>query len=250
MGTELYDLFWENSTLSHATIDGFVRTATEGYAGSVRQPYRLQYPGADEPLHRPGDRQFRQMLRRTSSRRFSDKPLSARQVGGILAAFAARGEGERRVYGSAGGTYPVEIFCLLNNCTGPAAGTVAYYNADNHSLAAVGELPSWAAYADVINLDTEGTVPQLVVVFVLMPGRVTEKYGERGGRFGLIEVGGAAQNLALRLVEEGLVGCAVGGMLDDPIKRLLGLGATNGQIALGYACGIRARGYRPATLSR
>jgi len=243
-GTELYDLFWENSTLSEATIEAFVATANEKYAGSARPTHRLQYPGSDQPLRRPGDRQFKQMLRRASSRRFSSRPLDARQVGGILAAFAAHGKDGRRVYGSAGATYPVEIFCLLNNCAGPASGKVAYYNADNHSLAAVRELPSWDAYADAIHLDTQGTVPQLVVVFVLMPERVTEKYGERGGRFGLIEVGAAAQNLALRLVEEGLVGCAAGGLVDDQIRRLLGLEATTAQIALGYACGIRAPGPR------
>lgn len=46
------------------------------------------------------------------------------------------------------------------------------------------------------------------------------------------------QSLALRLVQEGLVGCALGGLLDDEIKRLLRLDATPAQIALGYACGI------------
>lgn len=238
MSSELYDLFWCNSTLSRATIAAF-GSGIEDYAGSADgRPPGLRYAAADMPLHRPSDRQFKQMARRRSERRFSHAPLSARQLGAILAAFASTAEGGRRVHGSAGGTYPLEIFCLLNNCEGPAAGRVAYYNADNHSLAAVGELPAWASYADAVNLDTGKTVPQLVVVFVVMADRVTGKYGERGGRFALIEVGQALQSFALRLVQEDLVGCALGGLLDDEIKRLLRLDGTAAQIALGYACGI------------
>ena len=49
------------------------------------------------------------------------------------------------------------------------------------------------------------------------------------------------QSLALRLVQHGLVGCALGGLPDDRIKRLLGLEQTTAQIALGYACGIAPR---------
>lgn len=235
--SELYDLFWENSTLSDATIATF-RDAMAEYAGSQAPPSALQYPGRDQPLHSPSDRQLRQMRRRRSERRFSSRPLDARRLGGLLAAFAASGADGRRTYGSAGSTYPLEIFCLLNNCAGPAAGQVAHYNADNHSLAAMCELPPWDGYADAVNLDTGATVPQLVVVFVLMPDRVTEKYGERGGRFALVEVGQAVQSLALRLEDQGLVGCALGGLLDDRIKRLLRLEGTTAQVALGYACGI------------
>lgn len=244
--SELYELFWENSQLSAATTAEF-RAAIEEYAGSQAPSPGLQYPAADQPLHRPSDRQITQMRRRRSERRFSSRPLSARQLGAVLAAFAACGEDVRRVYGSAGGTYPLELFCLLNNCAGPVTGQVAYYNADNHSLAAVGELPPWDAYADAVNLDTGGTQPQLVVVFVLFPKRVTEKYGERGGRFALIEVGQAVQSLALRLVQEGLVGCACGGLLDAPIKRLLRLEGTTAQVALGYACGIAPKAQRAST---
>jgi len=239
--SELYELFWANSALSDATIPAF-RTAIETYAGAQASPPGLRYPGRDRPLHLPPDRRFRQMRSRCSTRRFSSSPLPARQLGAVLAAFATTGEGNRRTYGSAGATYPLEIFCLLNNCRGPAGGRVAYYNADNHSLSAICALPPWDAYADAVNLESGATVPQLVVVFVLMPERITDKYGERGGRFALIEVGAAAQSLALRLVQENLVGCALGGLVDDRIKHLLQLERTSAQIALGYACGIAPRG--------
>ena len=77
-------------------------------------------------------------------------------------------------------------------------------------------------------------------MFVLFAERMTDKYGERGGRFALVEVGEAVQSLALRLVAEDLVGYALGGLVDEPVKRLLRLDGTRAQIALGYACGSAA----------
>ncbi len=41
-----------------------------------------------------------------------------------------------------------------------------------------------------------------------------------------------------RLVAEGLAGYALGGLIDDRVKRLLRLDGTSAQIALGYACGV------------
>jgi nitroreductase len=105
-------------------------------------------------------------------------------------------------------------------------------------LSVVGSLPGWSELAEAVNLEPVVGVPQLVFVFVLFPDRVTSKYSERGGRFALIETGHAVQNLALRLVEEGMVGCEAGGVLDDRIKSLLRLERTTAQVALGYACGL------------
>jgi nitroreductase len=87
-------------------------------------------------------------------------------------------------------------------------------------------------------------------VFVLFPDRATAKYGERGGRFALIEVGHAAQNLALRLVAEGMAGCEAGGLLDEPVKALLRLDGTGAQVALGYACGLPEIARRRGPFSR
>jgi SagB-type dehydrogenase family enzyme len=238
--SELSELFWENSALSDATIAAWGAAMDDYAAAADAPPPALRYPGPDLPLHHPSDRGLGELRRRRSTRRFSDRPLSAKQLGAVLAAFASF-DGGRRAYGSAGGTYPLEVFCLLNNVAGDAGGQVAYYNADNHSLTAVRPLAPWHDYAGAVNLDCGDSVPQLLVVFVLMPERVTEKYGERGGRFALMDVGAAAQTLALRLAGEGLAGCACGGLLDRAIKSLLGLDGTSAQIALGYACGVAAR---------
>jgi SagB-type dehydrogenase family enzyme len=237
---ELYDLFWENSKLNAVTIRRF-RARVEEYLATT-DPARpaLQLPSADVPLERPRDRLARLTEDRRSVREFSDKPLSMAKIGRLLAALGRSRHG--RTFASAGGAYPLEVFCLLNRVAGPVGRNAVFYNYDNHSVAPVAPLPEWSELAEVINLELVVGEPQVLFVFVLFPERATAKYGERGGRFALIEVGHAAQNLALRLVQERLVGCEAGGLLDDAVKRLLRLEGTNAQVALGYACGFAACG--------
>lgn len=90
-----------------------------------------------------------------------------------------------------------------------------------------------------VDLAVEG-VSQVVVVFVLFTDRVVAKYGAMGGRFALMEVGHAAQNLALRLAADGLGGCQAGGVVETEMLGLLGLDGTPARVALAYACGLPA----------
>ena len=83
--------------------------------------------------------------------------------------------------------------------------------------------------------------PALVLIFAVRVGRLAQKYGERGGRFALIEVGHACQNVALRLATDGLVGYQLGGILDHDIEELLQLQGTTARVTLGYAIGLRAK---------
>lgn len=236
---DLFDLFWEASTLNPRTGPAFFRRIEEH--ARVAQPVvpALQYPGQDVSLPAPRDALARTMRDRRSERGFSAEPVSLRQLGSLFAAFASSRRGSR-TYASAGAAYPVEVFCLVNRCAGDLDRSVVYYNHDNHSLARVRGLPPWEEYANAVNLDLTAGPPQLVFVFVLVPERTTPKYGERGGRFQLVEVGHASQNLALRLVQEGMVGCELGGLYDDRVRSLLGLSGTTARIALGYACGHAA----------
>jgi SagB-type dehydrogenase family enzyme len=234
-GASLYELFWENSKLSPVTAPSFsARIAS--YSASGRRPPSFRFPSPDIVLERPTDFLASLMARRESARAFSRTAVTERQLGRVFGAFAASAHGSR-TFPSAGATYAVEIFCLLNNVEGPLNGHAVYYNHDRHSVSVVGEVPSWEEYADTVNIETSG-VPQLVFVFVVLPERTTQKYGERGGRFALLEVGHAAQNLALRLVAERMVGCAAGGLYDDVLLRMLGLGEVHAHVALGYVCGL------------
>ncbi len=132
--------------------------------------------------------------------------------------------------------------CLANAVEGPGRPAGRHglcHNPDNHSVNVVGPLAPWNEWCDSLNFPTPSP-PQLVIVFVLLVEQMIAKYGSRGGRFALIEVGHAAHNLALRIAEEGLAGCEVGGAQDDAVLALLGLTATDARVALGYACGLPA----------
>ncbi|GAC1386996.1 MAG: hypothetical protein NVS1B7_6360 [Candidatus Saccharimonadales bacterium] len=233
--TELFDLFWENSKFSEATIGEFQKRVEE-YSGVEHEVAALQYSSPDVVLPKPKDKLIGIMKQRHSVRVFSNKDVSVKQLGSLLSAFTSNGE--TKVYPSAGATYPLEIFCITNGIKGEVNGKICYYNYDNHSISLIGDAPSWEDYAALLNVDTENTIPALVFFFVLFPDRIVSKYGERGGRFALIEVGHAAQNLALRLTEEKMAGVETGGLLDDKIKKLLKLDKTNALIALGFACGF------------
>lgn len=235
--SNMFDTFWENSKFSASNIGEFQKLIEE-YSGAEHELPALQYPASDYTLPLPHDRQFKHMRKRQSHRLFSDKPINRKQLGSLLAAFS-KNSNNGRTYPSAGATYGVEIFCLLNNYDGKLNRKICYYNTDNHSLSEVANLPSWKQYGPLLNIDTGDTSPAVVFIFVLFSARATAKYGERGGRFALIEVGHAAQSLALRLVKEAMVGVELGGLLDDEVKTLLGLNDTSASVALGFACGFK-----------
>lgn len=235
MSDEAWDLFWANSGLTEATAPAFAERLAAFPAGA--EPTRqCTFPGADVPLRRPRDRLSRLTDGRRSVRSFAPGTLSARRLGGLLGAFAARPDGSRP-HPSAGALYPLEVFCLLGDVEGGLAATVGCYNPDDHSLTPVGALAPWPEWGAAINLAVEGA-PQVVVVFVLFTDRIVAKYGALGGRLALIEVGHAAQNLALRLAADGLVGCEAGGVMEADLLRLLHLEGTGAGVALAYACGL------------
>ena len=230
-----FEAFWEASSLTPATAPAFGARIT---AFTPREEPRLAtYPGADVALPMPGDRLARLLRRRQSGRAFGPAPLTMRQLGSLLAAVATNERGTR-VYPSAGGLYPLEVYCLLERVSGGPGRCVACYNPDNHSLSRVADLPPWDDYQATLNIPLEGT-PALAVVFVAFPEVLFAKYGARAGRFALVEVGHAAQNLLLRLAEEDLAGCEVGGVLDQAMIRLLRLGGTGAHVALAVVCGHR-----------
>ncbi|MDP8899829.1 MAG: SagB/ThcOx family dehydrogenase [Actinomycetota bacterium] len=235
-----FELFWEDTSLNDTTAKPWTQQVA-AFTPADDEPRLLTYPSADLRLARPRDRLARVTARRHSSRAFGPGRLSARQLGSLLSTFASGPDGNRS-FPSAGALYPLEIMCLataVDGPDGPLDGMVLCHNPDNHSVNVVGPLAPWNEWCDSLNFPTSSP-PPLVIVFVLLVEQMIAKYGSRGGRFALIEVGHAAQNLALRIAEEGLAGCEVGGTQDDAVLALLDLTATDARVALAYACGLPA----------
>jgi SagB-type dehydrogenase family enzyme len=233
--SDSFDSFWEKSTYSRFNIKEFA-AVQEQYSASDKVESILEYPSAPTKLALPKTKTNYLAKRRKSERTFSGKSLTRREFGALLSSFYAYNGPEHRSYPSAGGSYAVEVFCIANNVTG-FSGKVLYYNPDIHAVSIIDNAPSWDKLSDNINVLTSDT-PQCILVFVLFPDRLTAKYLERGGRFGLIEVGAAMQQLANQIAgSKTLKGVAAGGMIDDYWLKVLGLNKTEAKIALGYLCG-------------
>lgn len=180
----------------------------------------LELPSEPKPLPRPKDRLQRLFRDRRSTREFAAKPLSDKQLGTVLGALADNS------YPSAGGLDPLRCYAFHD-------GKALRYDIRRHALQDIGAAPE--NLAEIL-----GTleVPPLAIVLVLKDGKVFEKYGQRAGRFGLIEVGAAAQSICLRLAQQNLGGYLLGGVADNEMLRALGL-PRELRVATAIACGHR-----------
>jgi SagB-type dehydrogenase family enzyme len=233
---EHYDDFWRASTYSPHNIADLAKLQ-EAFSGQKKQPSILAYPQA--PIALPV--QKRHALKklentRRSIRKFSGGTLKLIDLSDILSSFRSTSDLEHRTYPSAGAMYGLEIFCVTYDVEG-YENKLLYYNPDQHAISIIGNAPDWSEASENCNVDTDGS-PQCIVLFVSLPERLTAKYGERGGRFALIECGAALQQLTMHVANnKRLSGCPVGGLIDGYWLKKLNLTSPNQQILLGYICG-------------
>ncbi|WP_158887337.1 SagB/ThcOx family dehydrogenase [Amycolatopsis anabasis] len=200
-------------------------------------PFEL--PGQYHELRRSSDRLDRVFRRRCSDREFRPVPLPGKQLGSVLAALA---EDEGRSYPSAGGLYPLRCYPMLLNVWHELNGRVCRYAPGRHALQEVGPCPRWPELAPLLGAAEEGPGPQFALAFVLADEPLLAKYGPRGGRFGLIEVGAALQSVALRMAAEHLGGYLLGGAADAAMLELLGLTGMPVRLGAVLAGGLPAGG--------
>ncbi len=163
------------------------------------------------------------LLNRRSVRDFSAQPITLAELGQLL--WAAQGITSRKGYRtapSAGALYPLEMYAVVGNVEGLAPG-VYRYDPDRH------ELETWR------DGDQRGSVARAalrqrwirdsaaVLAFCAVPSRTTGKYGNRGERYVLIEVGHAAQNVFLQAGALGLAAVVVGAFRDRDLNEVLEL---------------------------
>ncbi|MFD4642332.1 nitroreductase family protein [Lentzea sp. NPDC058436] len=178
----------------------------------------LEPPTPPIPLPRPNDRLQKLFQARRSTREFADKPLSDKQLGSVLGALSDNS------FPSAGGLDPLRCYAFVN-------GRAVRYDIRRHALQDIGAAPD--TLAEILGTSS---VPPLTIVLVLTDKDSFEKYGERAGRFGLIEAGAAAQTICLRLAEQKLGGYLLGGVADNEMLHVLGL-PRELRVATAIACG-------------
>lgn len=166
------------------------------------------------------------IFRRRSVRDFASEPISLSQLSQLL--WAAQGITETswrsRSVPSAGATYPLEILAACGrNCVEGLEEGVYSYQVDSHSLSRRYEQDVRVALARAsLNQDFIYLAPVDIVICALY-ARTSARYGARGERYILIEVGHAGQNIYLQAEALGLGTVAIGAFDDDQVREALRL---------------------------
>lgn len=231
----LFDKFWESSSLDSFNVVEFFQKFNS-YDSNVKE-LSLEFPKASQSLPQARTKLNKISQKRKSDRAFSDKQLTLKEFGRLLSSFYAWNGLEHRGFPSAGATYVTEVFCVAFNVE-KFTGKIIYYDSEKHGVVTISkDAPSWEEASQSLNMSVEGA-PSLLLLFVAFPERATAKYGDRGGRFALLEVGAAMQQLSLQIAELSKIkGVIAGGVLDEAWKKTLKLQNTNAKIVLGYLIG-------------
>lgn len=166
--------------------------------------------------------------KRRSIRSFSNKPLTIEQIAQLLWATYGVTSNYGNVYfktaPSAGATYPLEIYLLVNTPTKELKEGLYKYNPVKHSvnLIKTGNIKtelSKAAYNE--NMIEEAPI---CIIITAIYSRTTRRYGERGrDRYVCMDAGHAGQNIYLQATALGLSTCAIGAFDDDIVAKVLNL---------------------------
>jgi SagB-type dehydrogenase family enzyme len=166
---------------------------------------------------------------RRSVREFGNTPLTLTDIATLL--FLGAGvtaevrhpsdATTRRAAPSAGGLHATEVYVVVRAVENLAPGTY-HYRANEHALevlrldtAEANRLASASSYPEIV-----GAAAAILVLTAIF-GRTAIKYGERGYRFTVLEVGHVAQNMLLVASGLGLGAVPVGGFIDDDVHQIL-----------------------------
>ena len=160
---------------------------------------------------------------RRSIRSYSSEPLSLLELSQLL--WSAQGiTNERgfRTAPSAGATFPLEMFVVVNNVNQLKRG-IYHYNPHDNTLEVIHlkDISSELMRASLSqSMITEAGA---VLVFGAIFDRTTERYGERGIRYVHNEIGHASQNVHLQAATLNLGTVVIGAYRDDEVEEILNL---------------------------
>lgn len=167
---------------------------------------------------------------RRTTRDFREKALSVNHLSQLL--WAAQGITDpstgKRAAPSGGALYPLDIYMLVGeNSVESLEPGVYHYSNKEHSVSMTlkGDRRRQISSASLSQM----WMAKAPVLFVITAEykRITGKYGERGIRYALIEVGHASQNLFLEAEALGLGAGIVGAFNDTDISKVAGLPSTH-----------------------
>jgi SagB-type dehydrogenase family enzyme len=163
------------------------------------------------------------LFKRRSVRDYTREPLTLIEVSQLLwAAQGTTSNGIYRVAPSAGALYPLEVYMIVGNVEGLAAGAYRYKQ-NSHELVMVLEGDMRSRLADAALEQTPVRNGAIDIVLTSVYDRITRKYGDRGVRYALIEVGHVGQNICLQATAMELGSVCIGAFYDEQVRDLLKL---------------------------
>lgn len=150
-------------------------------------------------------------------RAFAVSPLTDEELSQLLWAAQGIADSKRqfRTAPSAGATYPLVVYVAK-------ADGVFRYHPEHHTLETVSDQDIRRALAAAALDQFCVRQAAAVMIFAAVPERTTRRYGQRGERYILMEVGHAAQNVHLQAVALGLGSVPVGAFDEDAIAAAVG----------------------------
>jgi SagB-type dehydrogenase family enzyme len=233
----LSELYHENTKMHPLTAQQVMPESDFSAADlhAMSRAYK-QYPGLPRVKLPPMEnipkngRTFDDVIEsRRSLRDFADREITLNELSQILyQSFGITGEApanrEFRQYlrsaPSAGALYPAEIYIAVRKVSGIEPG-IYHYNVPNHEI----ELMTPADPTEQINEICCGQeFIQKTSIVILMSGvlqRTKLKYGERGYRYVLLDIGHLGQNIYLSCASLDLAIMTTCGFYDDEANKLL-----------------------------
>jgi SagB-type dehydrogenase family enzyme len=163
---------------------------------------------------------------RRTVRSFEHTPITKQQFSQIL--WAAQGITDNRSFKraapSGGALYPADVYAVVGqSCVEELTAGVYHYIPSDHSVqkGADGDRRRDIAIASLDQMWMASAPVQFVVTAEY--SRITIKYGDRGVRYALIEIGHIGQNIFLQCQAVGLAAGIVGAFNDREIVRVLGI---------------------------
>ncbi len=167
----------------------------------------------------------RALEQRRTVRSFKDVHLTMQQFSQLL--WAAQGitehGGFKRAAPSGGTLYPADVYTVIGDtCVESLSAGIYHFEPRDYSINLVsgGDKRKDVALASLDQM----WMAEAPVMFVLTAeyDRTTVKYGDRGTRYALIEIGHIGQNIFLQCQSLGLESGIVGAFNDKDVTRIVG----------------------------
>ncbi|HET9650507.1 MAG TPA: SagB/ThcOx family dehydrogenase [Microlunatus sp.] len=170
------------------------------------------------------------IARRHSGRVYGSAPIPASQLSTLLTSALGVRRGPDGVHQptisrnvtNAGNLGSVEVYPIIQRVDGVSPG-IYHFDTVEHDLALIipGQFSDWLR--EVVFFQEEFSDGAVVLILTSAVGRLTSKYGPRGYRFALFDVGHVSQNIYLLATALELQVCATAGFVDEAFNAVLNL---------------------------